>query len=97
VDFEFVKEWCKRKGIQNCETNEQIANNQEVQRRVMEEINHGNQQFGSWEQVKKIALTPDQWTVDGGQLTPKLSLKRRNILASYAHLYEEIYGHQPRK
>lgn len=95
VDFTFVKEWCKRKGIKNCESNEQLATNDEVQRRVMEEINIGNQQFGNWEQVKKIALTPDQWTVDGGQLTPKLSLKRRNILSSYAHLYEEIYGHQP--
>jgi len=68
-----------------------------VHDRVMEEINEKNESFGSWERVKRIALTPDVWSVDGEQLTPKLSLKRRNILKTYAHLYEEIYGHPPRR
>lgn len=97
VDFEFVREWCKRKSIGSCETEEEIANNKEVHSRVQQEINQANDQFGKWEQVKKIALTPEIWNVDNGQLTPKLSLKRRNITARYAHLYEGIYGHPPRK
>ena len=97
VDFEFVKEWCKRKGLKNAYSPKEIAAHPEVHDRVMEEINEKNESFGSWERVKRIALTPDVWSVDGEQLTPKLSLKRRNILKTYAHLYEEIYGHPPRR
>lgn len=91
-DFAFLKSWCERKGIQ-AETEAELATNERVLERVMEEVEDINQHFGKWEQVKQIRLTPEAWSIDGGHLTPKLSLKRRNILERYADLYKEIYGH----
>lgn len=95
-DFDFLTSWCKRKDIEVADRKEMVRNQQVIDR-VMKEIQDKNQQFGSWEQVKRIALCPDVWSVDDGQLTPKLSLKRRNIMKRYADLYQQIYGHPPQR
>ncbi len=93
LDFEFVKAWCKKKGIK-CSSNEEIVKNEAVRDRVFKDILELNKNFGSWEQVKKVEYTSELWTVDNNYLTPKLSLKRRNILKSCQDQYEEIYGHR---
>jgi long-chain acyl-CoA synthetase len=51
-----------------------------------------NTQFGQWEQVKKIHLCPEQWTIADGQLTPTLKLKRKAILARYEAAYSGLYA-----
>ena len=91
-DFEFLKSWCQRKNI-SCSSNEEMVQNDQVKERIMQEVERINHHFGKWERVKQIQLTPDQWSVDAGHLTPKLSLKRRNIIAMYPELYKNIYGH----
>lgn len=93
-DFEFLESWAKRKNI-SFKNREDLVKNEKVSERVMQDVNEKNASFGHSEQVKKIALTPDQWSVDAGHLTPKLSLKRRNIMSMYKDLYSEIYGHEP--
>ncbi len=93
-DFEFLKSWAKRKGIE-FKSQEQIVKNPQVRERIQEEVNEKNQDFGSWEQIKKFELSPAAWTIDGKELTPTLKLKRRVILEKYASLYENIYGHRP--
>ncbi|OIQ22074.1 MAG: long-chain fatty acid--CoA ligase [Flavobacterium sp. MedPE-SWcel] len=90
-DFEFVKHWAKRKGIKNGATNEEIANNEEIKQRILEEINTINKKFGSWEQIKKIEIVPNTWSVDGGEMTPTLKLKRKAIKEKYQKLYDKIY------
>jgi long-chain acyl-CoA synthetase len=91
-DFEFLKAWAAKKGI-TASDNQELINNEQVKERVMREVENTNASFGQAEQVKKIALSPDIWSVDGGHLTPKMSLKRRNILELYKEQYVEIYGH----
>lgn len=71
-----------------------MVENERVKERIMREVDEINRGFGHWEQIKKIELTPDVWSVDAGHLTPKLSLKRRNIIDKYQDLYERIYGHR---
>ena len=48
-----------------------------------------NEQFGRIEQIKKFELLPNEWTVDGGELTATLKMKRRVISKTYA---KEIAG-----
>ncbi len=88
--FEFLKEWCERKGI-DCSTNEEIINHERVKARIMQEVEESNANFGNWEQVKKIELCTAEWSVDTGELTPTLKLKRKNIMSKYAALVEKIY------
>ncbi len=91
-DFAFLEAWCERKEIP-VGSREEMIKNDRVRNRILEDVERTNAHFGKWEQVKMIALTADVWSVDAGHLTPKLSLKRRNIIARYPDLYKDIYGH----
>ena len=44
------------------------------------------------DRVKKFELTPDEWSIDAGHLTPTMKLKRRVIKEKYSALYTKIYG-----
>lgn len=51
-----------------------------------------NPAFSNTEQIKKFKLLPNEWTIDGGELTPTMKVKRKNILEKYAKEIEEIYN-----
>ena len=89
-DFEFVKQWASRKGLTLAD-NEAIANSEEVKERIKEEVEVVNKKFGHWEQVKKFEITPNLWSVEGGEMTPTLKLKRKAIKEKYQKLYDKIY------
>jgi long-chain acyl-CoA synthetase len=58
---------------------------------IQSEIDRLNEGFGNYEKVKKFELLAIEWSVAGGELTPKLSLKRRVILDKYSAQIEKIY------
>ena len=89
-DFEFVKQWAQRKGL-NITSNEDVAKSPEVKERIQEEVDQINKKFGNYEQIKKFEITPDVWSVDGGEMTPTLKLKRKQIKEKYQALYDKIY------
>jgi long-chain acyl-CoA synthetase len=90
-DFEFVREWAKRKHIEVGPSNADLISNEQVKARIQEEVDFYNQKFGSWEKIKKFELTPDIWSIEGEHLTPTMKLKRRNIIKLYQNLYDGIY------
>lgn len=92
-NFEFVKEWAKIHKITLGNTDSAISENKDVIKRIDEEIEGINKKFGHWEQIKRFELTPDVWSIDGGQLTPTLKLKRKIIKEIYKDLYFKIYDH----
>jgi len=90
-NFEFIKEWAKIHKVTLGSTNEEVVKNEQVVKRIDNEIEEINKKFGHWEQIKRFELTPDVWSVDGGQLTPTLKLKRKIIKEIYKDLYAKIY------
>jgi long-chain acyl-CoA synthetase len=90
-NFTFVKEWALLHQINIGQTNAEISANTKVQERIWQEVEGINKKFGHWEQIKRIELTPDIWSVDGGHLTPTMKLKRKAILEKYKDLYFKIY------
>ncbi|GAA4757999.1 MULTISPECIES: AMP-dependent synthetase/ligase [Flavobacterium] len=90
--FDFVKEWASIHKINIGNTNEEIISNSEVINRIQQEIDTYNTKFGNWEKIKRFELTPDIWSIDGGQLTPTLKLKRKVVLEKYKGLYDKIYN-----
>lgn len=90
-NFEFIKDWIQRKKKNVGTSNEDIANSKEVHDRIQTEVDTCNKKFGHWEQIKRFELTTDAWSVDGGQLTPTMKMKRDIIKAMYQELYDKIY------
>ncbi|MCZ4225405.1 AMP-dependent synthetase/ligase [Pedobacter rhodius] len=89
-NFETLKTWAGRKGIAFT-TNEEIIKNEQVLAKYNEVVEAAGTGFGKWEQVKRFALLPKEWSIDGGELTPKLSLKRKVITEKNNSIIEKIY------
>lgn len=91
-NFDFLRKWCEIKNIPNVETNKKLSENPLVIARIYKEISACNQKFGNWEQIKRFELTPDEWSIKGGHLTPTMKVKRKIVLEIYKDLYQKIYG-----
>jgi long-chain acyl-CoA synthetase len=92
LDFDFIKEWAVIHGIDIGHSNEVIVSNEKVIARIQEEIDLLNVKFGNWEKIKRFELTPDIWSIEGGQLTPTLKLKRKLVMEKYIDLFHKIYN-----
>jgi len=88
--FAALKEWCKTNEIEFT-NNEEICKNREVIALIQSEIDKLNSGFSNYEMIKKFYLVPAEWSVATGELTPKLSLKRRVILEKFAPQIDALY------
>lgn len=92
-NFAFLKEWALRKKMNFSKySNEELIKIPTVLERINKEVKLYNQDFGSWEQVKKIALLPSEFTIESGEITPTLKLKRKKILENNMARFNEIYA-----
>ncbi|RKF03771.1 long-chain acyl-CoA synthetase [Tenacibaculum lutimaris] len=89
-NFEFVREWAQRHNV-TVGDNKDLVNNPKVIERIQEEVDYANTKFGKWETIKKFELTEEEWSIDGGQLTPTMKMKRNIIKEMYKDLYDKIY------
>ena len=89
--FESLKIWCKHHDI-DYSTDAKMTEHPKVLKKYQEEIAHYNEQFAPYEQVKKFVLMKESWSIEGGELTATLKLKRKPVLAKYEKEYKEIYN-----
>ena len=89
-NFEYLGDWAKHKGIKFT-SNEELISNEKVIDKYQRTIHKCNGNFGKWEQIKRFELTADEWSIDGGHLTPTMKMKREVILEIYKDLYDKIY------
>lgn len=89
--FGAIKEWCDEHGIEFT-NNEKMIRNDKVQALIKDAVERYNQHFNQVEQIKKFELLPQEWSVDGGELTPTLKLKRKVIMEKYRDAIERIYA-----
>ncbi len=85
-----LKEWMRQNNI-GFTTNEAAIHNPEVLGLYKKLIDSFNEFFNHVEQVKRFELLPDEWTIDSGELTPTLKLKRKVIMEKYKAVIERIY------
>jgi long-chain acyl-CoA synthetase len=57
----------------------------------MKLVNEYNVHFGKVEQVKMIKLLSEEWTVESGELTPTMKLKRKVIAEKYKDIIESFF------
>lgn len=91
-NFAFLKDWAKRRNL-NIEafSLEELCHHEEVRKRIKEEVDGFNKIYGHWEQIKKFRLLPHEFSIEGGELTPTLKLKRKIIMEKYKDVVAEIY------
>ena len=89
--FAKLKEWSKSHGIQYV-SNDEIIKNTMVFALFENVVGENNQLFNQVEQVKKFALIPREWNIENGEMTPKLSIKRKAVLANFDKEITAIYA-----
>jgi long-chain acyl-CoA synthetase len=90
-NFNYIKSWAAKDGFNIGDLNEEIISNSKVIQKIQEEVNLYNEKFGNWEKIKRFELTPNIWSIDSGELTPTLKLKRKIVKEKYIKLYNKIY------
>lgn len=85
------KTWAGFKKIFIDFENPNWIKDQSVMMKIKKEIDRYNEQFSQIEKVKQYRLINEEWTIDKGELTPTLKLKRKYIEAKYEQLVEDIY------
>lgn len=90
--FDFVKEWAKRKNVDVGDgSNASIISCDAVKARIQREIDEFNKGFGNWEQIKCVEFLENEMSIEGGELTPTLKLKRKKIMEKYCDKIKAIY------
>jgi long-chain acyl-CoA synthetase len=89
--FPRLKEWCSQHGVAT-ESNEKIILDPKVHAFYREIIETYNKFFSHTEQVKRFELLPQEWTVETGEMTPKLSLRRKVVTEKFHKEIEKIYA-----
>jgi long-chain acyl-CoA synthetase len=90
--FDELKGWCKRNNIPTDCSNDELIKNDKVQKMYHELVVKYNQSFAQWEQVKKEVLLPKQWTVESGEMTPTMKVKRKIITQNNQALIDSLYN-----
>ncbi len=90
-EFEALKTWSRLHNVP-VDSVQQMLNDERVLAKFQQEMDELNKSFAKYEQVKKFTLLSQAFSIDGGELTPKLSLKRKNILAKYKPQIDAMYS-----
>lgn len=89
--FMQLRKALKDAGTNAPEENAQLVSMPEVQKIIRGQLDKYNVQFGHVEQIKKFTLMPQEWTIDGGELTPSLKVKRKVLEAKFEKEIEAMY------
>lgn len=89
--FNKLREWYETQG-KSYPGNLAVLEDKEVWTLIKQAVNQYNLEFNPVEQIKKFALIPGEWSIENGELTPTLKLKRRVILERYQDLVSSLYA-----
>ena len=95
LDTEMLPTWLKNNGLDANMSLEDAIQNPVVRAEVQRAVDHGNKYVSRAESIRKWTILPIEFTEASGHLTPKMSIKRDNILRDFASEIAEIYGENP--
>ncbi|MCL6258403.1 long-chain fatty acid--CoA ligase [Aquiflexum sp. TKW24L] len=86
-----LQDWCRHKDIPYTSDVEMLQK-PEILDKFQKEIDNLNKYFGKWEQIKKFKVLTKQWTVESGELTPTMKLKRKVIHQKFAKEIDSLFS-----
>ena len=90
--FSTLKKWMKQNNHPIPDSPADLCTLPEVRKLLREQINKYNAEFSQVEKVKKFTLLPKEWTIDTGELTPSLKVKRKVMHEKYATEIADFYA-----
>lgn len=88
--FPNLQAWCRQQGI-TYSSEEDMIRQPAVVNLMKDLVESFNKFFNHVEQIKRFELVPTEWTIDGGELTPTMKLKRKVIMEKYREAIDRIY------
>ncbi|HVD96793.1 MAG TPA: long-chain fatty acid--CoA ligase [Cytophagaceae bacterium] len=88
--FDALRKWCAIKNIHYTDDADMVKNKAVIDR-IQKEVDEYNENFAQYEKIKKFVLMPRLWSIDEGELTPTLKVKRKVINAKSKDLIEGMY------
>ena len=89
--WEVLNDWATKNGLGDPSPSSLVQNPQ-VFALLQSEVDRFNKEYGQWEQVKKFTLLPVTWTVESGELTPTMKLKRKFIVGKFQKEHDALYS-----
>ncbi len=89
LDAEEIVPWAKSEGLPT--DIEELAAHPRVEALIQADLDAANARYAQVEQVKKFKILPRDFTIDSGELTPSLKLKRNVVYDNYADEFEGMY------
>lgn len=89
--FANFREYARNKGT-DPGGNEEMLHNEELKKIIADHVKKLNATVAPYEQIRRYQLINAVWSVEGGEITPKLSLKRKVIQAKNQDLIAKIFG-----
>jgi len=89
LNREYVKKWAKNQQITG--TFDKIIQNPKLHQSIQKVLDEYNPDARETHQIKKYTIIPDEWTIDNGELTPSMKLKRNNLLKKYQQVVSSFY------
>jgi long-chain acyl-CoA synthetase len=90
LDPEAIEGWAKEQGLSYSSFDE-LAGSQEVHDLTEGYVAQANQQLERWETIKKFEILPTEFSVDEGEVTPSLKIRRKAVEKKYADLLNGMY------
>jgi long-chain acyl-CoA synthetase len=91
LDADAIQDWAAKHGLGGKSYTE-IVTSPEAKAMVQSHIDEMNTQLPKWETIKKFVILPEDLTIDGGDLTPSLKVKRKVVEKKYMDLLDSLYA-----
>ncbi|MEX0772855.1 MAG: long-chain fatty acid--CoA ligase [Balneolales bacterium] len=78
-------------------TKDELSKNKEVRRLLQDEIDKVNSSLPDWEQVRKFMIIDKSFTIESGELTPTMKMKRQIVYEKYQHQIDEMYEQEKKE
>jgi len=89
-DFEALEVHAKQNNI-SYSAIEELLKKESIINLFSKEVRSFSKELASYEKIRDFRLLPQEFSVETGELTPTLKVKRRVIVDKYGHLIEDIF------
>lgn len=89
-DFEAIKEYADSHNIAYKKV-EELTKDEEIYKLLENEMDHFQKKLANYERVRKFALLDQPFSIESGEITPKLSVKRKFVEERYKNIIDTMY------